>query len=126
MEKGKMKKQFLVLGIVIILGSISLGGCESSLSDKIYGTWRFVLSDNTTVYETFFRNGSCCMEYFKEESIINQEQPIHVKEWSEFILTNTTIYYKNYTADYFFSTDYKKIVLIDIENKNVIRILERI
>ncbi len=61
-EEGKMKKQLLIIGIIVLLITVGLSGCEQQKSNddtnRFIGTWRSLEGNSTENLWTFYDNGT--------------------------------------------------------------------
>jgi len=63
-----MKKQLLIIGIIVLLVCVGLSGCDSLKSDrdKFVGSWKFANTNSTPII--FLSNGT-----YIEESILDSK-----------------------------------------------------
>lgn len=106
-----MKKQLVIIGIVALLVSVGLSGCDilKSDRDKFVGTWR---SDSGENNFTLFSNGTFVMpdQYYGQRT----------GKWSlkdgKFLMIYDPTQGQNFTSDYdyTFSNNDKTITLTDL------------
>jgi len=97
-----MKKQLIIVGIIILLLTVGLSGCEEESTDdtnKFIGTWRNLEDNSTENLWTFYDNGTMKViaNYWNGESNTS---------WGTFSVENNKLHMKSlhngveYTADY--------------------------
>jgi len=57
-----MKKQLIIIGIIAILVTVGLSGCNST-EEKIIGKWQGEMNSGEIDTCTFYRNGSAFLTY---------------------------------------------------------------
>jgi len=97
-----MKKQTMIVGIIVLLVTVGLSGCEEKSTDdtnKFIGTWRNLEDNSTENLWTFYDNGTMKViaNYWNGESNTS---------WGTFSVENNKLHMKSlhhgveYTADY--------------------------
>jgi hypothetical protein len=128
---NSMKKQVLIIGIVILLIFVAFSGCNSSTepksttdeksttAKKIIGQWKITESDDTITTYNFFNNGSVYLSFYVNT---NDENNF----WNTYTLTENNLLFGNGTHPYevSYTDNYQKLILTDLED-NSNRIFER-
>jgi hypothetical protein len=105
-----MKKQLLIMGLVALLFSVGLSGCNSSTEqtreDLIIGTWKHDFENYTAIY-TFFNNHSVYFTSYK------------LSMWLEYEITEDHILFTPKTPDepksleYSFTDNNQKLIFTE-------------
>jgi len=127
-----VKKQFVIIGIIAILVTVGLSGCNSSTDekstpkDKVIGDWisktyykgKYV--DGSDIHYTFYSNDSCVIYPIDNDS----------RNWYSYVfsgqqLITTDSYGNKYLREYSFSSDNKELVLSSKDYPDITDFLQR-
>ncbi|UCF12220.1 MAG: hypothetical protein JSW06_09285 [Thermoplasmatales archaeon] len=121
-EEKNIKKQLVILGIVVLLLAVGLSGCDesnkslSNVENRIIGTWKLDVNSTNVdlelgMYITFLSNGELISSNGREGGDY---------EFKEGKLLITLHWYNDWHSsyNYQFSENYTKLYLYNIENDN--------
>lgn len=102
-----MKKQLMIIVIIVILSTVGLSGCNSTSSipaEKIIGEWKY---ESIGLYLTkiFYKNGSVFLNFKGKVSDFDQDS------WTTYSLEENTLRIGSDIWDFSFSDDYQKLII---------------
>jgi hypothetical protein len=102
-----MKKQLVIIGIVVILVSVGLSGCSSSPKDKLIGTWKYQSGGGGYHVDTytFYNNRTYHWIAYQPGSLIPYEG------WNEYSVTENTLTDGTSTYSFTVSDDNQELIL---------------
>ena len=108
-----MKKQSIILAIMLILLVVDLIGCFSSPDDELRGSW---FSDNGEIDDslTFYDNGSVFHKYI---TVLDEE-------WLNYTVNQNEVTIGNIVYKFSFTDDCLKLMLTNV-SENITRTYER-
>ena len=111
-----MKKQLIIIGIVVLLVCVCLGGCSTAPKDqlpkdKLIGTWEYESGGGDYTYDTytFYNNGS--VHAIREGSPNNYTTVAYANWWDTYTLVENKLIIGSSTYEFTFSDDNQKLIL---------------